>query len=144
MTDQIVIGAISNTFHLVKLLGLIIALGKKAIEQIRRGLCVVGEFLRFLIVLFQILRANSVLVIPGHAIRYPSAVPLFVSAGHYEELDFHLFKLANPENEILWRDLIAVRLADLSNAKRQFPIRGIEHVFEIHENALGGFGAYIR
>ena len=66
-------------------------------------------------------------------------MPLFVGAGHDEILDFHLLEFAYTEDEVLRRDLVAVRLTDLSDAKRQFPVRRVEDVLEVDENALRRF-----
>ena len=90
-------------------------------------------------VLFQILRADTILVIPRHPFVDPTLVPLFIGSRNDEILDFQLFKLANTENEILRCNFIAVCLADLSYTKRKLAICRIQNVFEIDENALRGF-----
>ena len=87
----------------------------------------------------QILRPDSVLVIPGDAIGNPALVPFFIRTGHDEEFDFHLLEFANTEDEILRRDFVAIGLADLRDAERQLAICRIENVLEVDEDALRRF-----
>src|SRR2546426_2402638 len=101
------------------------------------------ELFGFLRALLQILRTDTILVIPGDALLDPTSMPLFIGAGHDEKLNFHLLEFANAKDKILRCDLVAVRLADLSNAKRQLPVGGIENVLEVYENTLRGFGPEI-
>src|SRR5262245_36455772 len=95
-------------------------------------------------VLSEVLRLESVLVIPRNAIGNPPLVPLFVGARHYEILNFHLFELAHPEDEVLRSNLVAICLSDLRNTERKFSIRRIEDVLEIDEDTLGGLWTQIR
>ena len=67
-------------------------------------------------------------------------MPLFIGPRFDEELEFHLFKLAGPENEVARRDLVAERLTDLGDPKRGLHARTVHHVLEVHENTLGCFG----
>src|SRR5262249_17972485 len=60
-----------------------------------------------------------------------------------EELDLHLLKLPAPESVIARIDLIAKRLADLSDPERQLKPCAVEDIVEISEDALCGFGAEI-
>ena len=83
-------------------------------------------------------------MIPGDAIRDPALVPLFVRAGHDEELDLHLLELAHAKDEVLRRDLVAIRLADLRDAERQLAVRRVEHVLEVDEDALRRLGSQVR
>src|SRR5690606_387076 len=48
-------------------------------------------------------------------------------------------ELARAEDEITRRDLVAEGFADLADAERQFLTRGVQHVLEIDEDALGSF-----
>src|SRR5713226_9396939 len=61
-----------------------------------------------------------------------------------EELDLHLLKLPAAKGVIARVDLVAKRLANLSDSERQFEPRTIEDVVEVDENALSGFGAQKR
>src|SRR5438093_11455506 len=97
-----------------------------------------SELLRLLRLLFQILRADTILVIPRHPFVDPTLVPLFIGSRNDEILNFHLFKLANTENEILRCNFIAVCLTDLSYTKRKLAICPIPYAFEIDDNALCG------
>ena len=58
-----------------------------------------------------------------------------------EELHLHLLKLAGAESEVAGRDLVAETLAHLGDAEGDFHARAIEHVLEIDEHALRGFGS---
>src|ERR1051326_364937 len=58
-----------------------------------------------------------------------------------EELDLHLLELARAEREVAWRDLIAKALAGLRDAERDPDAGAVQHVLEVDEDALGGFGA---
>ncbi|RYC73152.1 hypothetical protein G1ANC_00573 [Candidatus Nanosynsacchari sp. TM7_ANC_38.39_G1_1] len=60
-----------------------------------------------------------------------------------EIFNLHLLKLAAAEDEVTRRNFIAKRLALLSDTKRQIRVEAINDVFEISEDALGGFGAEI-
>lgn len=59
-------------------------------------------------------------------------------------LDFHLLEFARAKRKVAGRDFIAERFADLRDAERQFFARRIQHIREIDEDALRGFGAQIR
>src|SRR6185369_12748242 len=54
-----------------------------------------------------------------------------------EELDLHLLELARPEDEVARRDLVAKGLADLGDTERELAPRRLQHVVEVHEDALG-------
>ena len=60
-----------------------------------------------------------------------------------EKFQFHLLELARAEGEIARRDFVAERLADLRDAERDFLPRRFQHIFELRENRLRGFGAEI-
>ena len=61
-----------------------------------------------------------------------------------EPLMFHLFELYRSENEVSGRDFVSERLADLSNAERNFGSRRTLNVLEVYELALSRFGAEIN
>src|SRR5215218_4923484 len=55
-----------------------------------------------------------------------------------EELHLHLLELAGSEDEVSRRDLVAERLADLTDTKRGLLPAGRDDVGEVDKNALGG------
>ena len=63
---------------------------------------------------------------------------LFIFSGHYEILYLHGLEFAGPEDEVAGRNLISESLANLRDAERQALACRVQHVFEIHEDALGG------
>src|SRR5207247_4999566 len=60
-----------------------------------------------------------------------------------EKLEFHLLEFARTEGEVARIDLVAKRLPNLANAERHLLTRGFEHVLELRENRLRGFGTKI-
>ena len=73
----------------------------------------------------------------------PIRVPVVIRAGLAEKFQLHLLELALAKDEVSGRNLVAVRLADLGDAKGQPQPRRIEHVLEVYKHALGGFGTQI-
>ena len=69
--------------------------------------------------------------------------PLLVGARLDEELDLHLLELAGAEDEVSRRDLVAEGLADLADAERRLLARGLQHVGEVGEDALGRLRAQV-
>src|SRR3546814_4626214 len=61
----------------------------------------------------------------------------------YTTLFRSLLELARAEDELLDRDLVAERLADLGHAEGQALPRGRLHVLEVHEHALRRLGAQV-
>src|SRR5919201_305885 len=84
--------------------------------------------------------AQAVAPIPGQALVDPVAVPAVRLRGRHEVLHLHLLELANAEQEVPRRDLVAERLAGLGDAERRPPARELEHVLEVDEDALRGLG----
>src|SRR5262249_44976222 len=107
VTGQIVVRTVRNSFDLIELFSLL-PFREKPIEQVCRGLRIMCEFLRFLCVLLEVLRFDSVFLIPRDAVCNPSLMPLFILSGHDEVLDLHLLEFADPKNEILWRYFIPI------------------------------------
>ncbi len=101
---------------------------------------VVRELVRAVLAQPQVLGLDAEAHVPVEALLLPVLVPVRVLAGLDEELHFHLLELARAEEEVARRDLVAERLADLRDAERQLLARGVEHVREVHEHALGGLG----
>src|SRR5262249_24450158 len=56
-----------------------------------------------------------------------------------EEFNLHLLKLARAERKIPRRNLVTETLAHLGNAEWNPDARTVEHILEVHEDALGGF-----
>src|SRR5262249_26098405 len=78
----------------------------------------------------------------------PLVAPILIPLGRLrrmaEKLDLHLLELSRAERKIPRRDLVAEALAHLSNAERHTNAAGIEHVFEVHEDALRSLGTEER
>ena len=81
---------------------------------------------------------------PAEAELLPVVEPFHLCAGAYEELHLHLFELTHAEYELTGHDLIAERLADLSDTERNAHTAGFLHVEVVDENALCGFGTEIN
>jgi hypothetical protein len=60
-----------------------------------------------------------------------------------EVFEFHLLELAGAEGVIARRDLIAKCLAGLRDAERDALPRSFQHVLELREDGLRGFGAEV-
>ena len=60
-----------------------------------------------------------------------------------EELDLHLLELAGAKRELARRYLVAERLSDLGNTKRDLLAACRLCIRKIHEDALGGFGSEV-
>ena len=134
---QVEVGAIGNTFELAPAHG-------KAVLQIHAALGIVGEFVFLLLADAQVLLAHAKLQVPVRSLRDPSFVRGLVLAGANEILDLHLLELARAEGEIAGRDFVAESLANLGNAKGQFPAHGIEDIAEIDKDPLSGFRPHVH
>src|SRR3954447_25981896 len=82
--------------------------------------------------------AQAELSIPAHPLLDPVRVPAIALVRRDEELHLHLLELAQPEEEVPRRDLVAERLADLRDAERRPPPGQLEDVLEVDEDALRG------
>ena len=60
-----------------------------------------------------------------------------------EIFDFHLGAFTVAENKIAWADFVSEGFALLSETKRNVGVDGIDNIFIISENALGGLGAEV-
>src|ERR1041384_6266318 len=85
----------------------------------------------------QPLAGQTETLVPGHPPVAPVFVPLARCIRMAEELDLHLLELARSECEIPRRNFVAETLAHLGDAEWDADTRAIEHVFEVHEDALG-------
>src|SRR5262245_50083976 len=75
-------------------------------------------------------------LVPCQPAVAPILVPLPRGARMAEELDLHLLKLPRAERKVPRRDFVAEALAHLRNAEWNTHARAIEHVLEIHKDAL--------
>ena len=89
------------------------------------------------------LRGQPQRTVPGHALLLPAGVPLHLGARLHEVLHLHLFELPHAEDELACHDLVAEGLAGLRDAEGQLHARALLHVQEVHEDALGRFGAQV-
>src|SRR5712691_5664601 len=100
----------------LQLLGLI---GKrKQIFDVRGADGVMGALLGGLLARPELLGLDPQLAVPADAHVPPILIPLRRFVRMAEELDLHLLKLPAAERVIARVDLVAERLADLSNSKR--------------------------
>ncbi len=84
----------------------------------------------------QVLAAQAEVDVPAKAAIAPIRVPRRGLVGLAEELDLHLLELAAAEREVARVDLVAKRLADLSDPERHAHSRGIADVLEVYEDSL--------
>ena len=111
--------------------------------EVGRRLGIEGEFFRFVVAQTEVFLADAEAGQPVITELAPIGKPLKVRAGLAEELKLHLLKLADAENEVAGRDLVAEALADLRNAERDLAAGGALDVFEVDEDALCGFRAQV-
>src|ERR1044072_4030540 len=151
MRLEIKIRAVGDALKLVPLLLFILAIRKEAILQINAAFRIMGQFFRLLPVLSKIFSPHAEPRVPVVAVFDPTLVPLYVihlagleDGGRLDEkLNLHLLELARAKDEIARRYLVTKSFADLRHAERQFAIRRVEHVLEIDEDALRGFGPQV-
>ncbi len=82
------------------------------------GVRVVRQFL--VIVETVVLRRNAQIRMPLQTRLFPVVEPFELLSWFHEELHLHLLELAHTEDELAGHNLVAERLADLRNTKRQF------------------------
>ncbi len=80
---------------------------------------------------------------PAQPLLTPVLVPARPVLGRDEVLHLHHFELTRPEDEVARGDLVPERLADLGDAERRLLAGSGLDVEEVHEDALGGFGAQV-
>ena len=73
----------------------------------------------------------------------PVLEPLQIGARLAEELQLHLLKLPDAEDEVAGGDLVAEGLAHLAHSERQLLAGGALDGGEVDEDALGGLGAQV-
>src|SRR5258706_210501 len=60
-----------------------------------------------------------------------------------KKLQFHLLELPRPKGEVAGVHFVPERLAHLRHPEWQFLPRGYQHILELNENRLGGFGTQV-
>ena len=139
------------------------------VEDVHGGAGVVGQFLRLLPILDQRGARQADVFVEAKSFLDPILMPHLPApiglrlagmagtggvgdaavngfdrfVGPDEKLQFHLLELARAEGEIARVDFVAERLADLADAERNLLARDFEHVLELHEDGLRGFGTQI-
>ena len=78
------------------------------------------------------------------AVRLEIVIQLAVRAFFAEGLEFHLLKFNGAEGKVTGRNLIAERLADLPDGKRQFRTHSTLDIQKVDIFALRVFGAQIN
>ena len=74
----------------------------------------------------------------------PVVEPLQIGAGLAEELQLHLLKLPDTEDEVARSDLVAEGLTDLAHAEGQLAPGGALGIDKVGEDALGGLGPQVH
>ena len=139
MGGQVVVGPVGDAFQLAPF-----GAGEvKLVLDVHRALGVVREFFLRVLIPAQVLGPDAEAGVPGEALVDPVVVPFLVGARADEELHLHLLELPGPEDEVAGGDLVAERLADLADAERDLPARGLQHVAEVNEDALRGLRAEV-
>ena len=107
---------------------------------------VVREIGAFVFVLAQALGLHAERQPPLKALLDPVAIPAqpfrLVIGGH-EIFQLHQLELARAEDEIARRDLVAKRLADLSDAERRLLARRLIRQLEVDEHPLSRLGPQV-
>ena len=139
MRLQVEVGAVRDALQLAPL-----AAGEpEPVLDVDRPLGVVGQLLRRVLEVPQVVSVHAEVDVPAGPLVDPVLVPLLVGAGHDEELHLHLLELAGAEDEVARRDLVAERLADLADAERRLLARGLHDVGEVDEDALRGLRSQV-
>ena len=81
--------------------------------------------------------------VPPHPFFSPVAEPFVVLLWLHEKLHLHKLELAHAEDEVAWGDLVAEGAALLRDAEGHAYARGVQHVLEVDEHALGSFGPQV-
>ena len=140
MCGQVEVGAVGDPLKLAPLA----ALESVPVLDVDGALGVVRALVRRVLVEPQVVRIQAEIAVPGQPGLDPALVPVLVGAWLDEELHLHLLELAGAEDEVPRRDLVPERLADLADAERDLPARGLLDVLEVDEDSLGGLGPQVR
>ena len=71
--------------------------------------------------------------------KAPRLKSLFPFTRAYKILNFHLFKLAQAEDKVAGRDLVAESLPYLRKTERKFWVERVNNVLKVNEHAACGF-----
>ena len=115
----------------------------EGVFDIGRSTTVMAAFFRSMFTKLELVAGHAQTGIPLHPHVTPVLVPRVRFRGMAEELDLHLLELAGAEDEVPRGDFVSKALADLGDAERNLDPGGIDHVSEVHEDALGRFRAEI-
>ena len=137
MLGQVIVGAVRHAPQLAP------AEGEQELK-VRGGLGIEAQLLGVVVPQAQVLVLQTDGKQPVVAEGPPILEPLQVGAGLAEELQLHLLKLPDPEDEVAGGNLVAERLADLAHAEGQLAAGGALGVDEVGEDALGGLGTEIH
>ena len=137
MLGQVIVGAVRHAPQLAP------AEGEQELE-VRGGLGIEAQLLGIVVPQAQVLVLQADAQQPVVAEGPPILEPLQVGSGLAEELQLHLFKLPDTENEVAGGDFVAEGLADLAHAEGQLAAGGALGVDEVGENALGRLGPQIH
>ena len=91
-----------------------------------------------------VLCAEAKSLMPLHTGFLPRGKPVKFGTGLYEELHFHLFKLAHTENELTGNNLVTEGLANLCDTEGQLHTAGLLHVHVVHKDTLCSLGTQIN
>ena len=104
---------------------------------------VVRQLLRTVLAELEMVGPDPELRVPGHPLLHPALVPARGLGGRHEELDLHLLELPRAEDEVPGGDLVAERLANLSDSEGR-PLAGeLKDVLEVDEDALRRLGPQV-
>src|SRR5919108_3678717 len=124
MLRQVEIAAVVNPLQLAPAKG-------ELVLDIEGGAGVVRQFLGAVLVQPQVLPSDAEAEIPVEARLSPILEPLRSGLGFDKELHLHLLELAGAKDEVSRGDFVAERLADLSDAERDFLARWQQHVAKV-------------
>ena len=131
MLLEVIIGAVGHAPELAP------AEGEHKLK-VRGGLGVEGELLRLVIPEAQILILDVKAQQPVVAEVAPVLEPLQIGAGLAEELQFHLLKFPDAEDEVTGCDLVAKAFAHLAHTEGKLFPGGALDSGEVHKDALSG------
>ena len=133
---EVVVGAVGDAFEFGPAPG-------EAVLDIVDLLGVVGKLVGLVLAEPEVVGVDAERDEPVHALLGPVLEPVVVGTGFDEELQLHYFKLAGAEGRVAGGNFVAEGLADLGDAEGELAAGGVEDVFEVDVDALGGLGAEV-
>ena len=137
MLRKVVIGAVRHAPELAPA-------EREQILKVGRCLGVEAKLVRIMVAQSEIVARHAEIIEELLAVILPVFEPFEVGAGFAEKLQLHLLKLADTEDKVAGRDLVAERLADLTDAEGELLARGARNVLEVDEDPLRRLGAEIQ